>query len=78
MASRREPFDGTLEHCNNATELLTGYTLEEMRSRPVAAFVHPDDRQTVAAEIVNLTTGEAVHSFSVRVVAKDGSTKWTN
>ena len=70
-------FDGTLKRGNHAIELLTGYSLEEMRGRPIAAFVHPDDRQTVATEIVKVATGEPAHAFSVRVVAKDGSTKWT-
>jgi PAS domain S-box-containing protein len=70
-------FDGTLKDCNHATESLTGYSRDEMRGRPIAAFVHPDDRQTVAAEIIKVATGESAQSFSVRIVAKNGSTKWT-
>jgi diguanylate cyclase (GGDEF)-like protein/PAS domain S-box-containing protein len=49
--------DGRLERVNDAWTTVLGWTPEELRSRPLLDFVHPDDRTRAAREIEQMFAG---------------------
>jgi PAS domain S-box-containing protein len=53
-----------------------GYTEEELLSRPLTDFVHPDDRAATTQEIKTMAQSGGSHSFINRYVCKDGTVKW--
>ena len=56
---------------------LTGYTEEELTSRPFLEFVHPDDRELVRNNYLKQLEGDAVESrYHFRILKKDKSIKW--
>ena len=69
-------FDGYFTRLNPACERTLGFTADELRSRPILDFVHPDDRDGTAAEIVRIMQGNNTVSFENRYLCKDGSYKW--
>jgi PAS domain S-box-containing protein len=74
-------FDGHFTRVNPAVEQILGYTAEEFLSRPYLELVHPDDRETTAAQAARIGQGKQVASFETRYVRKDGSYRvleWTS
>jgi PAS domain S-box-containing protein len=69
-------LDGRFKRLNPAWEATTGYTIEELLSRPFMDFVHPDDRGRAEAELQQLSTGVETIRFENRCVCKDGSFRW--
>ncbi len=69
---------GILLYVNPQGVQISGYTYEELTSRPFVDFVHPDDRPRVLAYHHKRMRGEIdpvdVHSF--RIVRKDGEIRW--
>ncbi len=62
---------------NRAGLELTGYTEEELKSRPIWDFVHPEDRETVKKRALARLRGEAVpQRYTFRIVTKTGETRW--
>ena len=62
---------------NRQATILTGYSQEELTSRPYAEFIHPDDRQLVAEQGDRRITGlEVPGPYSFRAIVKSGDTKW--
>jgi PAS domain S-box-containing protein len=73
-------FDGYFTRVNPAAERVLGYTEKELLARPYLDFVHPDDRETTAAEAAAIGQGKATLSFQNRFLHKDGSYRvleWT-
>ncbi|MHB8843941.1 MAG: PAS domain S-box protein [Nitrospirota bacterium] len=70
--------DGRLKLVNPMMRELTGYTEQELTSRPFTEFLHPDDRNMVLEYHKKRQRGELPASFlyPFRVLAKDGSVKW--
>jgi PAS domain S-box-containing protein len=65
--------DGYFKRVNPAVERTLGYTSEELLSRPIACFVHPDDRgRTLQAE-QSLAVGQDVVKFENRYICRDGT-----
>jgi diguanylate cyclase (GGDEF)-like protein/PAS domain S-box-containing protein len=65
---------------NRAFERVTGYSRDELTSRPFVEFVHPDDRADTIAETKRLSTGQLTLKYENRYRAKDGGWKvlaWT-
>jgi PAS domain S-box-containing protein len=69
-------FDGYMLQLNPTWEKVLGYTENELKGRPGMEFVHPDDRERMAAEMENIRQGRSVDYFEGRYCCKDGSVRW--
>jgi PAS domain S-box-containing protein len=70
-------LDGVLKRVNPAFTEIFGYTTEALLTSSFLDFVHPDDRERAASEVVRLSAGNATVRFNVRCICRDGSVKWT-
>jgi two-component system sensor histidine kinase/response regulator len=70
-------FDGYIKRCNPALETLTGFTCDELMTTPILEMSHPDDRDSLAAELQKLAAGGLSPLFEFRFLCSDGSYKWT-
>ena len=68
--------DGYFKRVNPAFERTLGYSSEELLSRPVVEFIHPDDRERTSAAIESQARGESVVQFENRYIHRDGSLRW--
>ena len=70
-------FDGRFQRVSIAFESVLGWTAEEMVSRHVLEFVHPDDADRTRTRIERIAGGfRGVGGFENRYRAKDGSYRW--
>jgi PAS domain S-box-containing protein len=69
-------FKGHFTRVNPAFERTLGYSTEELRSRPYAEFVHPDDRSRTLRAADELSQGREVVEFENRYLREDGSARW--
>jgi len=67
---------GRLTRVNPAWERTLGHAPETMYSRPFLDFVHPEDRETTAAQIRALAAGGEALGFRNRLLAADGGYRW--
>ena len=57
--------------------MMTGYSAEELGSRPYIEFIHPDDRDIVIDRHVRRMKGEELpHLYDFRIIHKDGNVRW--
>jgi two-component system cell cycle sensor histidine kinase/response regulator CckA len=69
--------DGTVKFANRRTSQLTGYSQEELTSRPFSEFIHPDDRQMVAERYIQWLKGENVPTTdTLRFIFRQGDIRW--
>jgi PAS domain S-box-containing protein len=69
-------FSGYFGRLSPSWERTIGWTLEELRSRPMIEFVHPDDRERTRIQNQEVRAGGAALAFENRYRCKDGSCKW--
>jgi PAS domain S-box-containing protein len=69
-------FDGYFKRVNPSWTRTLGWTAEELMSRPVVDFVHPDDRSDVLKDRARLKEGEVVGPIINRYRCKDGTYRW--
>jgi len=69
-------FDGYFRQLNAAWTETLGWSLAELRSRPFAEFVHPDDREITERRRVGLAQGGVAVDFVNRYAIKDGGWRW--
>jgi PAS domain S-box-containing protein len=56
---------------------LSGYSPEELASRPFIEFIHPDDVSTVVERNARRLKGEPVpQTYDFRIIRKDGQIRW--
>ncbi len=67
--------DGYFKRVNPAVSALLGYSEEELYSRPIDAFVHPDDRSQTRSSRESLARSTLRH-FENRYVTKRGDVVW--
>ena len=67
---------GCFKRINPSWEHTLGYSSEELMSRPVLDFVHPDDLERTRAERARLAAGHEMVGFENRYLCKDGSYRW--
>jgi two-component system, cell cycle sensor histidine kinase and response regulator CckA len=64
-------------YSNRASEVISGYSAEELKQLRAYDLVHPDDRQMTIDRGIARQRGEKVPSrYEYRIVAKDGTVKW--
>jgi len=69
--------NGMHRFVNPAAAKIWGYSEEELISRAVAEFIHPDDREMVLNRQLRRAKGEELPGrYPFRIVTKDGTTKW--
>ena len=69
-------FDGFWKRLNPSWTRVLGWTAEELMSRPLIEFVHPDDREPTLTARDGLTKGVPLHGLANRYRCKDGSYRW--
>src|SRR5579872_6817072 len=69
-------FDGYFKKINPSVSKTLGYTNEELFSRPIDDFVHPDDRGITSQKRDNITRDNALLNFENRYITKTGDTVW--
>jgi PAS domain S-box-containing protein len=69
-------LDGYFKRVNPAFEHTLGYTAPELLSRPLLAFVHPDDRERTVEFLAALREGRYVPDFESRFIRADGAVRW--
>lgn len=67
--------DGRFRHVNRAFIEAFGWSFEELTTRPLFEFVHPNDLEITRSKLEKLRQGLDVVSFENRWKAKDGSWK---
>jgi PAS domain S-box-containing protein len=75
MISRQNP-QGVYLYVSPACRLLLGYELEEMISRSVFEFIHPDDRPPIEASYHNLGHQPLISTMTYRAHHKAGHYIW--
>jgi PAS domain S-box-containing protein len=68
--------EGYFKKINPAVSHTLGYTNAELMARPVASFIHPEDRQRTAANRQRLLAGKPLLNFKNRYLTNNGSTVW--
>ena len=69
-------FDDFLIQLNPMWESVLGFTSDELRSKSLLEFVHPEDRTATAEQLTQLKMGSAPAYFENRYRCKDGSFRW--
>jgi len=69
-------LDGYFKRVNPSWTRILGWSEEELLSRPVKDFMHPDDRDRTLQARVGLTRGEPVRGLENRYLCKDGTYRW--
>ncbi len=69
-------FDDFLIQVNPVWESTLGFNADELRSKSLLEFVHPEDRTTTAEQLTQLKMGTAPAYFENRYRCKDGSFRW--
>jgi len=69
-------YDGYFKKINPAVSKTLGYTNEELFSRPINSFVHPEDQGMTNNSRNNVRSGKHLINFENRYMTKDGETVW--
>ncbi len=69
--------DGMLRFANRGASYFSGYSIDELTSRPFMEFVYPDDRKMAMAYHLRRLKDEKVPEIYVlRVIDKNGKIRW--
>jgi PAS domain S-box-containing protein len=73
-------YQGTrLRYANPATERITGYSVDELKSVDFWELAHPDYREMVKQRGLGRQRGEAVPSrYEIKIVTKSGQERWVD
>ena len=69
-------FDGYFKRVNPMWTEVTGWTQEELTTRPFLDFVHPDDKASTLEAASYIATGHNLLTFENRYQCKDGTYRW--
>jgi PAS domain S-box-containing protein len=69
-------FNGHFLRLNPAWETTLGFTRQELQSRPMFDFVHPDDRERTLEQNRQVRAGGQALGFENRYRCRDGSYRW--
>jgi PAS domain S-box-containing protein len=65
--------DGHFHAANPESETVLGFSTHEIQGKPLADFVHPEERSTVDFNLHQLAAGKPRAKFDCRFMCKDGS-----
>ncbi|MDR3712805.1 MAG: PAS domain S-box protein [Puia sp.] len=68
--------DGFFRKVNPAVLDKLGYTSEELMSRPISSFIHPEDKPLTRQKRKELLNGKALVNFQNRYITKTGAILW--
>ncbi|HVN49739.1 MAG TPA: PAS domain-containing protein [Bacteroidota bacterium] len=68
--------DGFFDRMNPAWSLQFGWTQEELRSKNILEFLHPDDQPRFSEPLIRAMEGRAAVTFENRFRCKDSTYKW--
>jgi len=69
--------DGFFKYVNPKAVKILGRPEEELVSRPIVEFIHPEDREMIENRRLKMLKGESIPSvFSCRIVDRDLNVKW--
>lgn len=71
-------YDGYFVNINPAFIKLLGYTEEELGSKLISEFIHPEDRELTAAYREKIKNNVPLVDFENRYVCKSGAIVWLN
>ncbi len=69
-------FNGHFNRLSLAWEKTLGFSREELQSRPMFEFVHPDDLERTREQNRKVKAGGQALGFENRYICKDGSYRW--
>lgn len=69
-------FDGYFKKLNPSFASILGYTIEELMSKPLLDFVHPEDREESTKELKKNLKGGKAMAFENRYITKSGDVVW--
>ena len=69
-------FDGYWKRINPSVSRTLGYSVEELTSKPITSFVHPEDKLMTDKSRENLTENNPLINFENRYITKDGEIIW--
>ncbi|MCX6233340.1 MAG: PAS domain S-box protein [Bacteroidetes bacterium] len=69
--------DGMFKFVNRMTSEITGYSVQELTSRPFSEFIHPEDRDMMGQRLLGRFKDDvSQYRYSFRLTAKNGSIRW--
>lgn len=68
--------EGFFQKINQSVVDTLEYSREELFSRPIASFIHPEDKKLTSRKRNKLLEGEALVNFENRYIAKSGKVIW--
>lgn len=68
--------DGYFRKVNKSVCNTLGYSEEELKSRLISSFIHPDDRESTAKTRAEMLNGKTLLNFENRYVTKNGAVIW--
>ncbi|MCF2443530.1 helix-turn-helix domain-containing protein [Dyadobacter sp. CY345] len=69
-------YDGYFKKINPAVSKTLGYTNEELMSRPINSFVHPDDRTITQDKRESIKRNNPLLNFENRYLTKNNEVVW--
>lgn len=69
-------FDGYFKKINPAVSKALGYSMDELYSRKINEFVHPDDQSLTQQVRHELTKARPLYNFENRYITKTGEVVW--
>lgn len=69
-------FDGYFKRINPAVSQLLGYTIDELKARPITDFVYPEDKIITLMSRENFSMSTPLLNFENRYVTKEGEIVW--
>ncbi len=69
-------YDGYFRRINPAVSKLLGYTEEELFSKPISSFIHPEDQAITAKHRGHLIQNTPLLNFENRYITKKGDVVW--
>ncbi|MES2275891.1 MAG: PAS domain S-box protein [Bacteroidota bacterium] len=69
-------IDGYFKKVNPALCNILEYTAQELISKPLIAFIHPDDQEEMTVEFNKLSESRRTFNFETRSISKTGKIKW--